>query len=74
MTLGEKLTALRKEQGLTLKEVASAVNVTISAYSNYEHNFRVPSIDIIKRICLFFDVSADYIIDLEDETGAKIKK
>ena len=32
-----------------------------------------PTESIIKRAAIFFGVSADYLIGLEDETGAKIQ-
>jgi len=57
---------LRKEKEKTLKEIAEEIGVSISAYSNYEQGLRQPSYDILKKICLCFDVSADYLLDLED--------
>ena len=32
----ERLKELRKSEGLTQKEVAKTLNITLSAYSNYE--------------------------------------
>ena len=66
MGLSKRLKELRLEKGLTLKQVSSALNLTLSAYSNYEQGIREPSVDIIKRICNFFEVSADYLLGLED--------
>ena len=40
--------------------------MTISAYAHYEQGIREPSIDILKKICVYFGVSADYLIGLED--------
>lgn len=68
----ERLVQLRKEKGVTLKEVANNIGVTVSAYSNYEQGIRMPSIDIICRICKYFDVTSDYLLGLENIDGTKI--
>ena len=64
--MGERLRELRKEKGCTQGQVAKKIGVTLSAYSNYEQGLREPSYQILKLICRFFDVSADYLIGLED--------
>ena len=64
--MNEKLKELRKEMNLSQKEVANAIGLTLSAYSNYEQGIREPSIDIIKKLCEFFKVTSDYLIGLED--------
>ena len=66
MKLNERLRQLRLESGYTLKVVADGIGVALSTYSNYEQGIREPSVDIIKRICIFFEVSADYLLGLED--------
>lgn len=62
----ERLKQIRIENDKTIKEVACALNMTVSAYAHYEQGIREPSIDTLKKICLYFSVSADYIIGLED--------
>lgn len=64
--MNEKLKELRKEKNKTLKEVAKEVGVSLSAYSNYEQGIREPSYEILKRICVYYDVSADYLLGFED--------
>lgn len=64
--MNEKLKDLRMQRGLTLKEVSKALNLTLSAYSNYEQGIREPSIEIIKRICKFYDVTSDYLLGISD--------
>ena len=62
----ERLVELRKEKGATQKEVADAIGVARSTYQGYENGKREPSIQIIKALCKYYDVSADYLIGLED--------
>ncbi|MBQ4558166.1 MAG: helix-turn-helix transcriptional regulator [Clostridia bacterium] len=64
--MGDKLKLLRKEKGVSQRDVAKAIGVTTSAYSNYEQGTREPSVELIKSLCLYFRVSADYLIGLED--------
>ena len=64
--LGEKLKELRLSRNLTLKQVADAIGLTRNAISNYEANIREPSLSVLKSLCDFFDVSADYLIGRSD--------
>lgn len=64
--LSVKLKELRKERGVTLKEVAKEIGVTASAYSNYEQGIRAPSLETLKRICQYYDVTADYLLGLTE--------
>lgn len=65
-SLGEKLKELRLSKNLTLKQVADAIGLTRNAISNYEANIREPSLSVLKSLCDFFDVSADYLIGRSD--------
>lgn len=64
--MGNKLRELRTERGLKAKEVAMFLEITERAYYHYEQDKRDPSIDIIKKLCRFFEVSADYLLGLSD--------
>jgi transcriptional regulator with XRE-family HTH domain len=64
--LAEKLKELRIEKGLSQREVSSALGMTRNAFTNYENGYREPSLDNLKKICQFFDVSADYLLGLKD--------
>lgn len=70
-SFGEKLKELRKERNLTQKELSKAINCAQSAIFYWETNKQEPTISSLKKLCLFFDISADYFLGLEDETGAK---
>lgn len=62
----ERLKELRLERGLKLKDVAAAIGLSIRAVSNYEQGIREPSIDTIKKLCNFFQCSADYLLGLTE--------
>jgi len=71
-TLGEKLHRLRKQKDLTLVQVAQAIQVNKSAVSFWENNTNEPKASYIKRLAIFYDVTSDYLLGLEDESGTKI--
>lgn len=64
--MNERLKELRLDRGLRLKDVAAAVGLTIRAISNYEQGIREPSIDILIKLCDFFEVTSDYLIGRTD--------
>ena len=66
-----RLKELRTEKNLTMKELAAAIRVTDGAISNWENGVNEPKISYLIRIAVFFHVSADYLLGLEDETGKK---
>ena len=51
---------------MTQREAALAIGLTQNAFMNYENGYREPSLDVLKKICLLFDVSSDYLIGLTD--------
>ena len=65
--MGTRLKELRLERNLRLKDVAQAIGLTLNAISMYENGVREPSIETIKKLCLFYDVTSDYLIGLSDD-------
>ena len=63
--LSEKLKTLRLDKGLTQAEVSKELGLTRNAIANYETGIREPSLEILIKICQFFNVSADYLLGLE---------
>lgn len=62
----ERLKELRIERKLTQQQVAEKLNISTRAYSHYEQGDRDPSIEMLKQLCIFFQVTADYLIGLSD--------
>jgi len=65
-TFGERLKSLRIERGLGQVELAKALNVSKGVISLWENNLREPSLSNIKTIAIYFKVTSDYLIGLED--------
>ena len=63
---GEKLKELRIEQGLTQKQLAEQIGSAQSAIYYWESNKQEPTISALKKLCQYFNVSAGYLLGLED--------
>ena len=66
-----KIKELRKEKGLTQKQLAKLVNKSETGLASWEQGLAEPSVNDVRLLCKIFEVSADYLLGLEDETGAK---
>lgn len=66
-----KIKELRKEKGLTQKQLALLLNKSETGLASWEQGLSEPSVNDIRLLCMIFDVSADYLLGLEDESGAK---
>ena len=70
-SIGKKIKELRKEAGLTQKQLAKMLNKSETGFASWEQGLSEPSVHDIRLLCLIFNVSADYLLGLEDETGTK---
>ena len=61
--LKDKLRELRECNRLKQKDMARILNITTSCYSNYEQGTREPSIEILKKICDYYDIDLDALLD-----------
>ena len=62
LTLGEKIKLLREEKELNQTELGVAVNMTQRKVSYLETDRYEPSVEDIKALCRFFNISADYLL------------
>ena len=65
-----KLKELRKQKNLTQTEIAKILNMAQTTYAGYELGQREPTIDTLKKIADFYNVSLDYLC--EHETSGNI--
>ena len=62
----ERLRELRIENNLSMKQLAKAINATDAAISNWENNINEPKITYLKDIAVYFGVTTDFLLGLED--------
>ena len=66
-----RLKELRQEKGLSQTEVAKALNTSQRNIGRWENNENEPTATFISKLAMFFEVSTDYILGLEDDFGAR---
>ncbi|MGV7959575.1 helix-turn-helix transcriptional regulator [Photorhabdus tasmaniensis] len=67
MSFSTRFLQLRKQQGLTQPQMADKVGIHLTQVRRYESGEAQPSLDILKRIAITFNVSADWLIFEEGE-------
>lgn len=67
----KRLKELREQHHLSMMQLANVLHVSDAAISNWENSINEPKISYLIAISKYFDVSADYLLGLEDEDGHK---
>ena len=67
-----RLSDLLKENNLSKRGLAQKIGVSAMSISDWTNGNVQPTAENIYTVAVFFDVTADYLLGLEDETGAKI--
>ncbi len=63
----ERLAELRKDRGLKQVELAKLLNMSQRNYSHIESgDYDIPT-EMLVKLCLLYEVSADYILGITDE-------
>lgn len=61
-SLGERLKELRETSGKTQEEMGKLLNLGRVAYTQYENDKRMPTLDTLKRLSEIFNVTTDYLL------------
>lgn len=62
ITFGKRLAELRRKRGLTQQQLCELIGVHVSHVSNYENDLSQPTPDIIRKLALALDVTADELV------------
>ncbi len=71
MEFSENLKYLRKSVQYTQKKLADYLGLSANTVCEWEKGRSEPSIATIKKMAELFNVSADYLLGLEDDFGAR---
>ena len=63
-TYQQRIQETRKDKDIGQKEIAEHLKITQQQYSLYETGKRTFPADLIPQICLYLQVSSDYILGL----------
>ena len=67
--VGENLTFLRKNSGLTQLEFGEKFSYSDKTVSRWEQGDVIPSVEVLKQIADFYEVSVDFLLTEHNETS-----
>lgn len=70
MSFGSRLKELRIEHNYSQKEVANNIGISNTAISQYESDSRFPNEETLKRLCMYYKISSDYLLGLTNTKHA----
>lgn len=70
-SMGEIIAVLRRERGMTQKELADRLNITDKAVSKWETGLALPDTAAIPKLAEIFGVSVEELISAKASSGAK---
>ena len=73
-TMGQVIAALRKEKGMTQKELADKLNITDKAVSKWERDLSCPDINSIPNLAEILGVSVEELMQVKKEADAPVSK
>lgn len=72
--IGEFISQLRKEKNMTQKDLATKLNVTDRAISNWENGRRMPDVSLFKPLCETLNITINELLSGERIPEKKLKK
>jgi len=73
MKFNEKIKALRKNMSLSQQELAAKLHIHVTHLSKMENGHLTPSIDIVQRMMKVFAVSADQLLNDNQNSVVEIQ-
>ena len=73
MTL-HRIKHLREDRDWTQQHVANLLSIGRSSYSAYENGANAVPLEILKKLALLHNTSADYLLELTDDLRAYERK
>lgn len=67
-----RLSELRIARGMTQKQLAEHLGVTIRTITNYENGSREPNIGILIELADIFSIPIDYLVGRTDDTAPEV--
>lgn len=65
MSFQTKLKETRLQKGLSQSKVAALLEVAPSTYKAYESGYRKPNIDMLKKIVIALETTADELLEIK---------
>ena len=74
MKFAERLKKLREDLGISQRELARRAGISSAMISLYEAGKKSPTIDVLMKLAVVLEVSADYLLGLTDDPSPKSGK
>ena len=71
MYYNEKIQWIRESKNITQKEIADYLGIKQQQYARYEKGVNIMPVTYLPKICKYFNVSADYILNLDEKNREK---
>lgn len=65
--MAERIKQLRMEKGIGQNQLAQDIQVSNASISYWENGKQEPSAQAIYKLARYFDVSADYLLGIEND-------
>ena len=72
MKIAERLKEIRKEKNISQGQLAKGIGVDVSSISYWESGTYEPKATYIYKMAIFLNVTTDYLLGLEDESGRRV--
>ena len=66
VSIGNRIKELRKDYNLSQAKLGDLLSVSQDTISLWENNKALPNTEYLILLCKIFDISADYLLGLED--------
>lgn len=73
MNIGLNIRKIREENNKTMKEIADILGIAKITYNHYETQEKIIPIERLNVLCNFFNISLDYVFELNKKNNYKIK-
>ncbi|MEE9343931.1 MAG: helix-turn-helix transcriptional regulator [Gammaproteobacteria bacterium] len=70
MSFSRRLSQIRKGKKLTQQQMADTINIHVSQIKRYESGDTQPSLEVLRKIALALNISADTLLFDKDDRGA----
>lgn len=69
MSFSDRLATIRKKRKMTQQQMADAIGIHVSQIKRYESGDTQPSLEVLRKIALALNVSADLLLFDQQERG-----
>lgn len=67
MSLGTRIASMRGYRRLTQEQLGGLVGVSKQTMSGWENDSSKPNANMLRKLCIELDCSADYLLELSDD-------